>query len=66
MKKTETKTLALAMDVLALNMPDGVTTTAITEAANRLLELDAENLRLKQAIRETPKSLDQKQLESTK
>lgn len=46
MKKAETKTLALAMDVLALNMPDGVATAAIAEAANRLLALEADSKRL--------------------
>jgi hypothetical protein len=52
MEKTETKTLALVMDVLALHTPDGMAAAIITEAANRLLQLDAENLRLKKSIRE--------------
>ncbi len=43
-KKTETLTLAAAMDVLAreIQCPDGVATSAIAEAAHRLRELEWE------------------------
>ena len=43
-KKTETLTLAAAMDVLAreIQCPDGVATSAIAEAAQRLRELEWE------------------------
>lgn len=39
-KKIEIKTLALALDIVALNMPDGYARSAIKEASYRLLELE--------------------------
>lgn len=50
MKRTKTKILAIAMDILArdIQSDDGVANAAISEAAGRLRELD-------KAIRETLK-----------
>ena len=51
--RTDTKTLALAMDVLALNIQssDGVANAAIKEASDRLMELESAESRLKMALR---------------
>ena len=55
-KKTETLTLAAAMDVLAreIQCADGVATAAIAEAAQRLRELEWEVAALTQQARTNP------------
>ena len=52
-KKTETLTLAAAMDALAreIQCADGVATAAIAEAAQRLRELEWDVARLTQQVR---------------
>ena len=58
--RTETLTLAAAMDVLAreIESGDGVANAAIAEAAQRLRDLKRENAQLKQANSEAMHALD--------
>jgi hypothetical protein len=45
--KTETQIIAIGLDVLALNIPDGANCKLIKAASDKLIELESENEALK-------------------
>lgn len=58
--KTETLTLATAMDVLAreIQSGDGIANAAITEAAQRLRDQEQDSAKLRQEIRRLREDID--------